>query len=252
VVRTQDDHNSFYVIKSFDPFADTYKRIDAHEEAQLVAKVIWLKKALHLRQHLSNMDDYSAWANVLGISTQQLLKLTKQAEIARGKLLAMGIRFSVLLAKRQFRQRSCEDLSDIVHEGIIVFFNAVESFDPGKGDRLSTYAYSRIRARLKDFSRHDDKRLKALELESLAVFDYFYETNEVDFEELIARVHQALKSLPKRQRLILEKKFGIRGEPQLVKDIANDFGVSYETIRKDQNAAISALSGNCSLKNLVA
>lgn len=252
MVRTQDDHDGFYVIKSFDSFTDACKRIDKHEEAQLVAKFIWLKKVLYLKQHLSNTDDCSAWANELGISTQQLLKSLEQGEIARKRLLAMAVRFSVSLAKHHSRQRSIEDLSDFVHEGIIVFFDAVESFEPVRGKRLSTYAYSQIRARFKDFIRYNDRHLMTVELNSLAVFEYFHEQNEMDLEELIPRVHQALKSLPKRQRLILEKKFGIQGEPKPVQDIAKEFKVSYETIRKEQKTAMSALSGDHSLKILAA
>jgi DNA-directed RNA polymerase sigma subunit (sigma70/sigma32) len=83
-------------------------------------------------------------------------------------------------------------------------------------------------------------------------FDNAYFMNEFDSETNVVNIRTALRTLPDRQRLILEKRFGIQGKAQPLSDIAKDFGLSCETIRKDQNAAFFALSNNCSLKTLVA
>jgi RNA polymerase primary sigma factor len=182
------------------------------------------------------------------LSLQVLVNSLQESELAQKRLLAMGLRLSLSLAERQFRHCLSADLSDFVHDGLITFFDAVESFDSSRGVRLSAYAYSQIRSRFTKFNRDYEKSFRASKLGTLIDFD----SSPLEIEEKATNVYAALNELPERQRLILVKRFGIRCQIQSVQDIAKAFGVSYETIRKDQIAAMSVLKKNRNLKALVA
>lgn len=126
----------------------------------------------------------------------------------------------------------------------------MESFDSSKGIRLSTYAYSLLRFRFADFNRAVEQPLSVGTLEDLPEIESSDTAIGVDLEEQALNVQKALKNLTKRQRIILEKKYGIRRKPQSTSDIAKWFGVSCETIRKDKNAAIFALLENPAIQSL--
>jgi RNA polymerase sigma factor (sigma-70 family) len=237
--------------RSIHSLARCYGRISAQEEVNLTQKFIWRKRALILKNQLGDIPN-SQWAGALGMNDEQLCKALAEAELAEKRLLAMGLRLSLTLAKTQFRKFFCEDLSDFVHDGLIIFFDAVESFDSRRAIRLSTYAYSRIRSRFTEFNRDSEKSFKVTSFSTLLDFDCSTLEFEGNLEDKATNVLKALNELPERQRLILLKRFGIRCQVQSAQDIARAFGVSYETIRKDQIAAISALKKNSDLKALVA
>lgn len=243
--------NDCMTTRSIRSLAQCYGRISAQEEVNLTQKFIWRKRALILKNQLGDIPN-SQWAGALGMNEEQLCKALTEAELAEKRLLAMGLRLSLTLAKTQIRQSFRKDLSDLVHDGLIIFFDVVESFDSRRGVRLSTYAYCRIRSRFTEFNRDAKKSNKVTSFSTLLNFDCSALDFEGDVEEKTKNVLKALNELPERQRLILVKRFGIRCQVQSAQDIARAFGVSYETIRKDQIAAISALKKNHNLKALVA
>lgn len=64
----------------------------------------------------------------------------------------------------------------------------------------------------------------------------------VQAADLAPRLREALGELPSRERLILERRFGLEGrEPETLGEIAKDLGVTAERVRQLQNAAIGRL-----------
>jgi RNA polymerase sigma factor (sigma-70 family) len=245
---TKINRNSCPDIKSILSIAGTHNRIKAQDEAELVEKFIWLKTALNLKRQLACADNLG-WANALDISVEQLIDSVTQAESANKRLMAMGLRLSLTLAKKQINHCFCEDLSDLLHEGLVTFYDALDSYDSSRGIRLSTYAYSCIKSRFVSFNRRHVKSIKASTSFNFNETASTYPEYKAEIKERQENLWQALHSLPERQRTILVKKYGIQCEIQSIRDIAKDCNISLETVRRDQNAAIRFLSENRNLQS---
>ncbi|HLU40104.1 MAG TPA: RNA polymerase sigma factor RpoD/SigA [Planctomycetota bacterium] len=61
-------------------------------------------------------------------------------------------------------------------------------------------------------------------------------------DDLPARLGEAMADLPARERMILNRRYGLDGgEPETLGDIAQDLGISAERVRQLQNAALGRL-----------
>lgn len=87
-------------------------------------------------------------AQPLLTATQERLlaeKVVKGDEPARQKFIESNLRLVVHVAKRYSRPGDPEGLLDLIQEGNLGLFRAVERFDPRRGYRFSTYAIYWIR-----------------------------------------------------------------------------------------------------------
>lgn len=66
-------------------------------------------------------------------------------EAARKQMMEANLRLVVHVAKRYARRGDSEELLDLIQEGNLGLFRAVERFDPQRGTRFSTYATYWIR-----------------------------------------------------------------------------------------------------------
>lgn len=93
------------------------------------------------------------------LSNEELLRCYRETGDERLKWMLV-LRFENLI--RRIAQRSyafgmgCNQLEDVIHEGILTLLSAVERFDPDKGVKLETYVIKRLRGIMIDLSRKED------------------------------------------------------------------------------------------------
>ena len=70
------------------------------------------------------------------------------------------------------------------------------------------------------------------------------EMPEDELEQIQRRrvVRRALKTLPDRERVILERHFGLAGEPQTLQEIGRQLGLTRERVRQLEAHALATLS----------
>jgi RNA polymerase primary sigma factor len=62
-------------------------------------------------------------------------------------------------------------------------------------------------------------------------------------------IHRALRGLPERERLVLERHFGIAGAPQTLQEIGSDLGLTRERVRQLEAHALATLSRDPALQS---
>ena len=209
-------------------------------------------------------------------------RLARGDETARRALVQANLRFVVHLARRYGRRGS--ELKELVSAGNIGLLRAAEHFDPGRDCRFVTYASWWVRRAIRDAanaserwfpsapvpaSRRGDRRTgeaRPLSLdapfsatgrslaESLA--DSTMPSPEQDLAERTALHHirKAVRLLPERQALVLERRYGLNGAEALPTEaLARLLGISRSRVLQLERRALDRLrkAAGPSLRSLV-
>lgn len=98
-------------------------------------------------------------AEIEAMATADLLTLYKQTGDENLKW-PLVLRYEGLIKSAALQIRgvysSFAQVDDILHEGILVLFNAIDKFDPDKGVKFETYVAKRIRGMVIDLARKQD------------------------------------------------------------------------------------------------
>jgi RNA polymerase primary sigma factor len=215
--------------------------LNREQEGHLFRKFNYLKyKASKLREAL---DPARAKSSVL----DEIESLYDQAVALKNQIVRANLRLVVSIAKRHVGQG--DNFFELVSDGNMSLIRAVEKFDFARGNKFSTYASWAI---MKNFARTipDEHRHRDRFRTSHSEMFYSTEEHRSDQYEQESAQHQRetqigkiLERLDEREQKIIINRFGLNHaqEPQTLKEVGAELGVTKERIRQLEARALSKL-----------
>lgn len=174
-------------------------------------------------------------------------KLYEEAVAVKNFLVQSNLRLVVSIAKRHVT--TGDEFYQLVSDGNMSLFRAVEKFDYSRGNKFSTYASWAImknfaRSIPEEFKQRDRFRTSSDEAFMAAPDDRtnnFKAEIEQDLRE--TAVNKILESLDEREQQIIISRFGLNhdNEPQTLKEVGQEIGVTKERVRQIEARALSKL-----------
>ncbi len=151
------------------------------------------------------------------------------------------------------------DQDDLISIGSIGLIKGINSYNPEKSIKLSTYISKCIDNEILMYLRSNKKTNSEVYLEDPIGKDKDDNTvrlgevlenndkpieEEVDFKMKISKLYEKIKKVLKnRERTIIELRFGLNGkEPKTQKEIAKDMGISRSYVSRIETKAIGKLA----------
>ena len=185
---------------------------------------------------------------------QKYLELLKNGdEEARNILIEKNLRLVAHVCKKYSSTNI--DLDDLISIGTIGLIKGINSFDPSKSVKLSTYVSRCIDNEILMFLRSNKKLGAEVFLEdpigkdkddNTVTLQEVLENNEkniedeVDLKFKIKKLYQKMKDVLKlREKTILELRFGLDGnKPKTQNEIAKSMGISRSYVSRIETKAI--------------
>lgn len=161
---------------------------------------------------------------------------------ARQKLIIHNLKLISFVINKKFNIASYDD-DDLFFSGVIGLINAIDTFNPDKNNKFSTYATKCIYTQILKFINPQNKiNQKEISFETpittnnkdeeLTIYDYLYDENvniekEYDNLEQTEFINEMLSILSDEERLIIDLRFGLNNhDPHEVSEIAKMFDLT--------------------------
>ena len=189
---------------------------------------------------------------------QELLRrLPQDADgSVRSLLIEHNLRMVVFIA-RKF-ESSGVGLEDLISIGTIGLIKAVNTFDPEKKNKLATYASRCIENEVLMYLRHTARSRYEISLDEplrrdwdgneLLLSDVLGTEGDLVYRRMDERVEkqllrEALKKLSRREKQIMQLRFGLDGEKELTqKEVADRLGISQSYISRLEKRILERLN----------
>lgn len=154
----------------------------------------------------------------------------------RNRIVSSNLRLVVSLAKKL--APSLDQMSDLISDGVLPLIRAVELFDLSLGNRFSTYATWAVRNQMLRTLKRAKSSASRFGQRQEFVPDELPAPSESDDQppsnNSAREVRKLLARLPERERLVLEARFGLEGQPsgQSLAHVAKQVGLSKERVRQ--------------------
>ena len=183
--------------------------------------------------------------------------LTKEQDDPKGreKLIVHNLRLVVYIAKKFESTGICVD--DLVSIGTIGLIKAVNTFSPEKNIKLATYASRCIENEILMFLRKSSQHRNDISIDEPLNIDW--DGNELLLSDILgtdedtvnssieddaekAVLRETVASLPQRERIIMEMRFGMKtGKEMTQKEVADVIGISQSYISRLEKKIIKKL-----------
>ncbi|AZN40290.1 RNA polymerase sporulation sigma factor SigK [Paenibacillus albus] len=151
-----------------------------------------------------------------------------------------------------------EDTEDLISIGTIGLIKAIESYSPGKGTKLATFAARCIENEIlmhlrskkksnKDVSLHDpigtDKEGNEISLIDILGTEHDDVVEKVQLQIEKAKIYKNLDILDEREKEVIVARFGLEtgGEERTQREIAKDLGISRSYVSRIEKRALMKL-----------
>lgn len=217
------------------------------QEAHLFRRFNYLKHvASKLREQFApdqKLDPTKVKSSVL----DEIERLYEAAVATKNQIIRANLRLVVSIAKRHVG--AADNFFELVSDGNMSLIRAVEKFDYARGNKFSTYASWAI---MKNFARTipgEHRRRDRFRTSQEETFSATEDTRSDQYElesaqlQREAHIDKILGNLDEREQKIIIRRFGLeRGqEPQTLKEVGAQLGVTKERIRQIEARALSKL-----------
>lgn len=211
------------------------------QEYHLFRQFNYLKhKASKLR---SKLEPMRARTSVM----DEIERLYERAVEVKNRLVQANLRLVVSIAKRHIT--SSDDFFGLVSDGNMSLIRAVEKFDFSRGNKFSTYASWAV---MKNFARTIPEEFKHRDRFRTSGEELFSAFEDVRGDELgqetaqatrMRQIEKILSRLDEREQKIIISRFGLDHtlEPQTLKEVGSEMGVTKERVRQIEARAMNKL-----------
>lgn len=215
--------------------------LNREQEGHLFRKFNFLKyKAAKLRKGL---DPARAKNRVMN----EIESLYEQAVATKNQIVRANLRLVVSIAKRHVGV--WDNFFELVSDGNMSLIRAVEKFDYARGNKFSTYASWAI---MKNFARtipDEHRQRDRFRTSHSEMFTATEERRSDQYEQESAQsqreaqIGKILERLDEREAKIIISRFGLdhSHEPQTLKEVGAEMGVTKERVRQIEARALSKL-----------
>lgn len=175
-----------------------------------------------------------------------------QAADARDRLIRHNLRLVAHVTKKYYAATSAQD--DLISIGTIGLIKAVDTFDPARASKFSSYASRCIENELRMELRRTRREGTQVSLQEplegssgqLTLADTLPDpaVMEDDCERRAdaARLRQLLETLPQREQDLLTMRYGLDGKPpQTQQEVAAHLGISRSYVSRMEKRALQRL-----------
>jgi RNA polymerase primary sigma factor/RNA polymerase sigma factor len=215
--------------------------LNREQEQHLFRKFNYIKhKANRSREKL---DQLAPKASLM----DEIEELYGQAVVLKNMIVQANLRLVVSIAKRHMAAN--EDFFSLVSDGNVSLMRAIEKFDYSRGNKFSTYASWAI---MKNFARTIPYEHRQLDRFRTSLDELFSGQQDRRSNKMLLesaqlqrelQVGSILSRLDDREQKIIISRFGLdhSREPQTLKEVGVEMGVTKERVRQIEARALSKL-----------